>query len=90
MKSLSTCLCILPALFCLVPGADLDSDAGTNSVPVFAAATARRAEYRVELDRFRQEFGGRHGLPSQPFFLFGMSLRPKFFYLFESKRTEQR
>ncbi len=80
MKSLSTCLCILPALLCLVQGADLDSGAGTNSVPVFAAATARRAEYRVELDRFRQEFGGTHGLPAQPFFLFGLGLRTKYLY----------
>lgn len=80
MKSLSTCLCILPALIWLVQGADLDSGAGTSSVPVFAAATARRAEYRVELDRFRQEFGGTHGLPAQPFFLFGLGLRTKYLY----------
>jgi hypothetical protein len=32
------------------------------------------------LERFRNAFGGTRALPAQPFFLFGMGLRPKFLY----------
>ena len=78
MQSPCGALCVLPAMLCLAQGADLDNRGGAKSVPDFAAATTRRAEYRAELDRFRNEFGGTRVLPPQPFFLFGMGLRPKF------------
>jgi hypothetical protein len=80
MKSLRRALCVLPAAFCLVVGADLDNGRGAKSVPDFAAAGVRRAEYRGELEQFRNEFGGTRALPAHPFFLFGMGLRPKFLY----------
>jgi len=80
MKSPWSALCVLPAAFCLARGADLDSRSGAQSVPDFAAASTRRGEYRAELERFRNEFGGTRALPAQPFFIFGMGLRPKYLY----------
>lgn len=80
MKSLRRALCVLPAAFCLVVETDLDNGRGAKSIPDFAAAGVRRAEYRAELERFRNEFGGTRALPAHPFFLFGMGLRPKFLY----------
>ena len=41
---------------------------------------SRLVSYRDELQRFRSEFGGAKHLPGEPFFLFGMGLRPKLLY----------
>jgi len=51
------------------------------AIPVVGADPgAALVEYRLELDRFRAEYGGTRPLPEVRFFLFGMGQRPKFIY----------
>ena len=41
---------------------------------------SRLADYRAELQRFRDNFGSARELPDERFFLFGLGLRPKLLY----------
>ena len=41
---------------------------------------SRLTNYRAELQRFRDNFGGTRELPDEHFFLFGLGLRPKLLY----------